>query len=156
MSLYDNLVIALTCVMQNEISSHVNPNVVFISMPFWKIPSSIVPQITHLTCNMIVLFVTCPIYLVMIISISCDKKYLCWPYKSSWIRFCNLQDILTTYSLLITLCFPCNMPTNHLNASLCQSILVTCVLHNEISSHMSIPNWCLFPFWKIPFCIVPH
>jgi hypothetical protein len=51
MSFYVNPIIALTCVMQNEISSHVNPNVVFISMPFWKIPSSIVPQIRHLTLN---------------------------------------------------------------------------------------------------------
>jgi hypothetical protein len=45
------------------------------------VATSIVPQIKHLTCNMIVLFIICPIYLVMLILISCDKKYLCCLYK---------------------------------------------------------------------------
>jgi len=32
----------------------------------------------------------------------------------------NLQDIVTRYSLHVTLCFPHNMFTNYLDASLCQ------------------------------------
>jgi hypothetical protein len=80
-------------------------------------------SIKYVTCNMIALIVTNPTYFVMVILISCDicqKVFVLFLHNQLNQITNNLQDIVTRYSFHGALCFPYNMLTNCLNASLCQ------------------------------------
>ncbi len=88
-----NPILAITFVLQYEISSHVNPIVVHFHA-LLKDPLLHCTSIRYMTRNMIVL-------VVMVISISCDicQKVFVLPLQNQLNQISsNLQDIVTRYS----------------------------------------------------------